>query len=210
MSNKRLPTIIKRLKKKYPGAQYELNFDSPLQLLLATILAAQCTDERVNKVTPALFAKYPDAQAFADADLAELEELVKATGFYRKKAKTLKEVGQALVDNFGGEVPSDIDEMVTLPGVARKTANIVLNCALGIASGVIVDRHVARVATRLGLATSKTPERIEGELMESVPKKEWVTFGPAMVLHGRYTCTKSNPKCAECMLEDVCPKVGVE
>jgi uracil-DNA glycosylase len=205
-----LPTIIQRLQEKYPDARYELNWETPLQLLVATILAAQSTDERINQVTPGLFAKYPDARAFAEAPLAELEEDLKPTGFYRNKARAVQNACKALVENFGGEVPRTMEELTTLPGVARKTANVVLNNAFRIPSGVIVDTHVARVSQRLGLSEQKRPEKIEQDLMRAVPQDEWVHFGPALVLHGRYTCTSHNPRCAECLLSDLCPKRGVE
>jgi uracil-DNA glycosylase len=205
-----VPAIIERLNATYPDARYELNWENPLQLLVATILAAQCTDERVNQVTPALFAKYRDARAFAEARREELEEVVRPTGFYRKKAQAIQEVCRALVERFGGEVPRTMDEMVTLPGVARKTANVVLNTAFRIPSGIIVDTHVARVSPRLGLTEETKPERIERDLMALVPKAEWVQFGPAMVLHGRYTCTAHAPQCPKCVLNDLCPKRGVD
>jgi uracil-DNA glycosylase len=205
-----LPTVIQRLREKYPEARYELNWETPLQLLVATILAAQSTDERINQVTPGLFAKYPDARAFAEAPLAELEEDLKPTGFYRNKARAVQNACKALVENFGGEVPRTMDELTTLPGVARKTANVVLTNAFRIPSGVIVDTHVARVSQRLGLSEQKRPEKIEQDLMRAVPRDEWVHFGPAMVLHGRYTCTSHAPRCAECLLSDVCPKRGVD
>jgi uracil-DNA glycosylase len=205
-----VPIIIERLKHKYPDARYELNWETPVQLLVATILAAQSTDERINRVTPGLFAKYPDARAFAGADRAELEQDLKPTGFYRNKAKAVQECCRALVERFGGEVPPRIDDLVTLPGVARKTANVVLNNAFRIPSGVIVDTHVARVSRRMGLTGQTKPEKIEQDLMGLVPKDEWVQFGPAMVLHGRYTCTHHNPSCAECLFNDLCPKIGVE
>jgi uracil-DNA glycosylase len=205
-----LPEILVRLKKAYPDARYELNWETPLQLLVATILAAQCTDERVNRVTPGLFAKYPDATAFADADVSELEEAVRPTGFYRNKAKAIQGACRALVERFGGEVPETMEEILTLPGVARKTANVVLNTAFRIPSGVIVDTHVARVSPRLGLTDQQNPERIEEDLMRDVPKEEWCFFGPALVLHGRYVCTARDPKCSECVLNDLCPKRGVE
>jgi uracil-DNA glycosylase len=206
---KALPVILQRLHAAYPNARYELNWDTPVQLLVATILAAQCTDERVNEVTRTLFKKYPDARAFADADEDELAEDVRPTGFFNQKARTVKAACQALVQRFGDDVPRDMDDMLTLPGVARKTANVVLTNAYKIPSGIIVDTHVARVAQRLGLADESKPEKIEYELMEEVPEKEWIFFGPAVVLHGRYTCTSSNPKCPSCVLESVCEKRGV-
>jgi uracil-DNA glycosylase len=205
-----LPTILARLRAAHPDARYELNWDTPLQLLVATILAAQCTDERVNAVTATLFRKYRDARAFADADVNELAEDVRPTGFFNQKARTVKDACTALVERFGGEVPRDMDDMLTLPGVARKTANVVLTNAFKIPSGIIVDTHVARVSRRLGLADEEKPEKIEQELMDQVPKDEWITFGPAVVLHGRYTCTASNPKCPSCILEDLCEKRGVD
>jgi endonuclease III len=204
-----VPTILERLHGAYPDARYELDWETPLELLVATILAAQCTDERVNQVTPALFKKYPDARAYADADLAELEEDLKPTGFYRQKARTVQAVCRALVEKHGGEVPASMEEMVELPGVARKTANVVLNTAFGQPTGVIVDTHVHRVSQRLGLTDQKTPEKIELDLMKLVPKEEWIFFGPAMVLHGRYTCTYHTPRCDECILNDLCPRRGV-
>jgi uracil-DNA glycosylase len=205
-----IPTIIERLNKAHPNARYELNYENPFQLLIATILAAQATDERINQVTPALFAKYPDAAAFAQADRAELEQDLKPTGFYRNKARAVQECCQALVEHFNGEVPPRMDDLVTLPGVARKTANVVLNNAFRIASGVIVDTHVNRVSQRMGLSAEKKPEKIEQDLMRLVPRDEWVQFGPALVLHGRYVCTSANPKCGSCIFNDLCPKIGVE
>jgi uracil-DNA glycosylase len=209
VSQQKLATVSQRLRQLHPNARYELNFETPLQLLIATILAAQCTDERVNRVTPALFARYPTARDFAKADLAELEELVKPTGFYRQKAKTIQNCCQALVDRFGGEVPRTMADMVTLPGVARKTANVVLTMAFGIPSGVIVDTHVARVSQRLGLTAQTQPERIEQDLLRGLAQSEWIAFGPALVLHGRYTCTAQDPACDGCPFEDLCPKIGV-
>ncbi len=202
--------LIERLNTKYPGARYELNYETPFQLLVATILAAQATDERINRVTPALFAKYPGAKAFAEADRAELEKDLKPTGFYRNKAKAVQECARALVERFGGEVPPRMEDLVTLPGVARKTANVVLNNAFRIPSGIIVDTHVQRVSQRLGLSAQTRPEKIEQDLMRLVPQEEWVQFGPALVLHGRYTCTAHKPKCGACLFEDLCPKIGVE
>jgi uracil-DNA glycosylase/endonuclease III len=205
-----VPEILRRLHAAHPDARYELNWDTPLQLLVATILAAQCTDERVNEVTPTLFAKYPDAKSYADADMAELEEDLRPTGFYRQKASTVQQVCRKLVEDFEGEVPDSMEEMVTLPGVARKTANVVLNSAFRKPTGVIVDTHVQRVSQRLGLTTQRRPEKIELDLMQLVPQDEWIFFGPATVLHGRYTCTHHAPHCPECILNDQCPKVGVE
>ena len=204
-----IATILSRLRDSYPNARYELDWETPEQLLVATILAAQCTDERVNKVTKTLFVKYPSPQAFADADLAELEEELRPTGFYRQKAKTVKEVNRAICDYHGGKVPASMEEMVTLPGIARKSANVVLNTAFNMPTGIIVDTHVLRVAPRMGLTKKEKPEEIEADLMKLVPKDEWTFFGPAMVLHGRYTCVAKKPKCGECNLESVCEKRGV-
>ncbi len=205
-----LPVIIQRLHKKYPDARYELLWDTPLELLVATILAAQCTDERVNQVTRTLFKKYPDAAAYADAPQAQLAKDVRQTGFFNEKAKAIKAACRAIVDDFGGQVPQTMEEMLTLPRVARKTANVVLTQAYKVPSGIIVDTHVARVSQRLGLSEEKKPEKIEEDLMEQVPQAEWIHFGPALVLHGRYTCTASNPNCPGCVLEDVCEKNGVD
>jgi endonuclease-3 len=205
-----IATLVSRLRDAHPNAKYELNWDTPEELLVATILAAQCTDERVNKVTETLFKKYPSPKAFADADSAELEEELRPTGFYRQKAKTVKEVCKAICQRFGGKVPRTMAEMVTLPGIARKSANVVLNTAFNMPTGIIVDTHVSRVAPRMGLTKEGKPEEIEAELMKLVPEGEWTFFGPAMVLHGRYTCTAKKPKCDSCTLEDMCEKRGVE
>ena len=205
-----LPTILERLREAHPDARYELDWETPLQLLVATILAAQCTDVRVNAVTKSLFPKYPDARSYAEADLAVLEEDVRPTGFYKNKAKAIQGACRVLVDRFGGEVPRTMGELLQLPGVARKTANVVLNMAFRVPSGVIVDTHVARVARRLGLTPEEKPERIEAELMRLLPGSEWIAFGPAMVLHGRYTCIAKAPGCETCMLNDLCEKVGID
>lgn len=206
LSAQSIEIVIDRLKAAYPNATYELDWETPLQLLIGTILAAQCTDERVNRVTKTLFPKYPTAQAYADADLAELEEDLKPTGFYRKKAQTVQSVCQALIDRFDGEVPQTMAEMVTLPGIARKTANVILNCAFNIPSGIIVDTHVLRISQRIGFTTNTNADKIERDLMQLVPESEWVHFGPAMVLHGRYTCTAKQPECTDCILADVCDR----
>jgi uracil-DNA glycosylase len=207
MANVSVPALVDRLKAKYPDARYELDWATPLDLLVATILAAQCTDERVNRVTRDLFRTYRSAGDYANADLAALEEAVKPTGFYRQKAKTVQQVCKALVARFGGRVPETMDEMVTLPGVARKTANVVLNTAFNLPTGIIVDTHVARIAPRMGLTKQEKPDLIEEDLMRLVPKERWTFFGPAMVLHGRYTCTARAPQCSGCLIEDQCPKI---
>ncbi|WP_437283992.1 endonuclease III [Sorangium sp. So ce406] len=205
----RIPRILQHLREEYPDARYELDWETPLDLLVATILAAQCTDERVNRVTATLFKKYPSAQAYADAPTEVLEEELKPTGFYRQKTKTVKAACQALVERFGGEVPRTMDELTSLPGVARKTANVVLNTAFDLPSGIIVDTHVARLSGRMGLSKREKPEQIEEDLMRIVPREQWTFFGPAMVLHGRYTCVARKPKCAECRMSALCPKEGV-
>jgi endonuclease-3 len=206
---KTVPPMLERLRQAHPDARYELNWTTPFELLVATILAAQCTDERVNRVTATLFQKYRGPQAFVSADTAELEEDLKPTGFYKQKARSVQTMSRELLAQFGGEVPRSIDELVKLPGVARKTANVVLNTAFNIPSGVIVDTHVARVSQRMGLSRSDKPEQIERDLMRLVPEDQWTFFGPATVLHGRYTCTAKKPKCDECPLNDLCPKIGV-
>jgi endonuclease-3 len=205
----RLPAIVKRLHKAYPNPRVELDYANGLQLLVASILAARCRDTVVNKVTPALFARFPDAQAYADADITEIEQLVIKIPACRIKARGIQDCCKIVVEKYGGEVPRSIDEFVTLPRVGRKTANVVLNHAYGIPSGIIVDTHVERVTQRLGLTKQKNGEKIEAELMERLPEKEWIAFGAALVLHGRYVCTAAKPKCPECVLNDLCPKIGV-
>jgi endonuclease-3 len=201
-----VPELIARLRQKYPDARYELDWETPLELLVATILAAQCTDERVNRVTPGLFRKYPNAAAYAFADTAELEEDIKSTGFYRNKAKAIQGACKGLVDRFGGEVPHSLEKLITLPGIQRKSANVILNTAFDMPTGIIVDTHVARISPRIGLTTKEKPDDIEVDLMKLVPKSDWTFFGPAMVLHGRYTCTAKGPHCGECIIEDICAK----
>ncbi len=204
-----IDVLLDRLHEVHPDARYELDWETPEQLLVATILAAQCTDERVNRVTKELFVTYPDAAAYAAADREELEQAIKSTGFFRQKAKTVQRVCQALVERHGGEVPRSMEAMVELPGIGRKSANVVLCTAFEMASGIIVDTHVGRVAPRMGLSTEKKADRIERDLMALVPDSEWTFFGPAMVLLGRNTCTARAPKCEHCVMADACPKVGV-
>ncbi|MGB9761487.1 MAG: endonuclease III [Caldimicrobium sp.] len=196
--------IIRRLREAYPEAKIALNFKNPLQLLVATILSAQCTDERVNKVTAELFEKYKTAKDFAEAPLEELANAIKSTGFYQQKAKYIKEACKIIVEKYGGEVPRSMDELLELPGVARKTANIVLSNAYGIVEGIPVDTHVSRLSQRLGLVKSKDPVKIERELMEIVPKEEWFSFPYLLQAHGRAICTARKPKCEECFLKDLC------
>lgn len=203
-------TLLSRLRKAHPDARYELNWTTPFELLVATILAAQCTDERVNRVTATLFQKYQGPRAFAEADTAGLEEDLKPTGFYKQKTKSVQAMSRELLAKFDGVVPRTVEELVTLPGVARKTANVVLNTAFNLPSGIIVDTHVARVSQRMGLSKKEKPEEIEKELMKLVPQEQWTFFGPAAVLHGRYVCTARKPKCDACPMSDICPRIGVE
>lgn len=204
-----IDVLLDRLRQAHPNARYELNWDTPVQMLVATILAAQCTDERVNAVTATLFPRYPDARAFADADRGELEEAVRPTGTFRQKARAIQEACRILVDEHGGEVPQSMEALVRLPGVARKTANVVLATCWSIPSGVIVDTHVIRLSGRLGLSEHRDPEDIERDLMALVPQDQWTFFGPALILHGRYTCTAKKPACSTCVMQDICPKLGV-
>jgi len=201
--------VAKLLAKEYPDARCALDFKSPLELLIATILSAQCTDVRVNMVTPALFKKYPTAAAFAAANRGELEKAIQSTGFFRNKAKSIQECCRKLVEEHGGKVPKSIDELVELPGVGRKTANVVLGTAYDIASGVVVDTHVSRIAHRLGLTKEYDAVKIERDLMEQLPKREWVNFAHRLIHHGRRICVARKPKCSECVLNVVCPKIGV-
>jgi endonuclease III len=203
-------TLLARLHETHRDARYELNWTTPFELLVATILAAQCTDERVNRVTALLFQKYRGPQALAEANTAELEEDLKPTGFYKQKTKSVQSMSRELLARFGGEVPRKLEELITLPGVARKTANVVLNTAFNLPSGIIVDTHVARVSQRMGLTKKEKPEEIEKELMKLIPQDEWTFFGPATVLHGRYTCTARKPRCDACPMKDICPRLGVE
>ncbi|MDC0674198.1 endonuclease III [Nannocystis radixulma] len=205
-----IDVLLDRLRQSYPHARYELDWDTPVQMLVATILAAQCTDERVNAVTKTLFPRYPDAQAFADADITELEEAVRPTGTFRQKAKAIKGACRMLVDEYGGEVPQSIEALVRLPGVARKTANVVLATCFNIPSGVIVDTHVIRLSGRMGLSEHHDPGDIERDLMRLVPQDDWTFFGPAMILLGRYVCTAKKPDCPNCVMRDICPKIGVK
>ena len=206
----RTKTIIQKLKRYYPDAHCALDHSNPLELMIATILSAQCTDERVNIVTKSLFKKYRSAQEYADASLEDLQEIIKSTGFFRAKAKSLKGAGQKLVEEFGGEVPKDLPKLVSVPGVGRKTANVVLGNAFGIASGVVVDTHVKRLSYRLGLTDQKQPEKIEVELCELVPKKDWINFPHWLITHGRQICKARRPLCEKCVLEGECPKRGVK
>ncbi len=211
ISNKKQQTaeIIKRLKKMYPDAHCALNHSNAFELLVATIMSAQCTDDRVNIVTATLFRKYRSPQEYVEVELEELTQDIKSINFFNNKAKNIQAMANKIVENFGGEVPKTMDELLTLNGVARKTANVVLGNAFGIASGVVVDTHVSRLSQRLGLTEETTPEKIEKDLAELVPKKDWVMFPHWMIFHGRQVCKARNPKCNECKLNDICPKTEV-
>jgi endonuclease-3 len=201
----RIGKIIRILRREYPGSRTALGFESPLQILVATILAAQCTDERVNQITPALFRKYPTAAAFAAADRAELEAEIRPTGFFRNKAKNIIGAARKIAEEFGDQVPSNMADLITLPGVARKTANIVLSSGYGIAEGIAVDTHVKRLSGRLGLSRQGDPEKIEKDLLRLVPKKDWLDFNYMLVNHGRKTCQARKPRCPDCALRYLCP-----
>ncbi|HVZ38557.1 MAG TPA: endonuclease III [Candidatus Kapabacteria bacterium] len=201
---KRAAEIVRILSETYPGAHIALNFESPFQLLIATILAAQCTDVRVNMITPGLFRKYPTPQAFLDAPVEELEQAIFSTGFYRNKAKAIRATCAALMDRFGGDVPSTMDDLLSLPGVGRKTANVLLGHCFG-TPGIVVDTHVKRISNLLRLVHSEDPVKIEFELMEVVPKESWVLFSHLLADHGRAICIARRPKCPECPIAPLCP-----
>jgi len=202
--------IARRLAKSYPEAACSLDFRSPLELLVSTILSAQCTDQRVNQITPGLFRKYPSAAHYARADLAELERDIQSTGFFRNKAKNIQNCCRALLERHDGQVPREMEQLVELPGVGRKTANVVLGAAYGIAVGVVVETHVARISRRLGLSAAKEPEKIERDLMERFAPKEWIALSHRMIRHGRTCCTARSPHCGQCPLAPLCPRIGVE
>lgn len=197
--------ILARLKRLYPDATCSLNYSTPVQLLVATILSAQCTDERVNKVTPALFDRFPDAESLAIADLVELENLVRSTGFYRNKAKNIQAACRMIVSEFDSVVPNQMEQLLKLPGVARKTANVVLGHAYGINVGVTVDTHVKRLSERLGLTQAKDPVRIEQDLMVLLPQPDWENWSIRLIYHGRAICKARSPVCIACELADLCP-----
>jgi endonuclease-3 len=201
----RTKEIIKRLKKTYPDAHCALNHTNAFELLIATILSAQCTDRQVNIVTADLFRKFRTPQDYVNTSEEELEKEIRSIGFYRNKAKNIRAASKKIIENFGGKVPDSMDELLTLNGVGRKTANVVLGNAFGIASGVVVDTHVARLSQRLGLTAHKDPEKIEKDLELLVPKKHWVMFSHWLIFHGRQICQARKPKCTECVLGDVCP-----
>ncbi|WP_442948033.1 endonuclease III [Nostoc sp.] len=202
---KRSLEILARLKRLYPDATCSLNYSTPVQLLVATILSAQCTDERVNKVTPALFGRFPDAESLAIADLVELESLVRSTGFYHNKAKNIQAACRMIVTEFNSVVPNQMEQLLKLPGVARKTANVVLAHAYGINAGVTVDTHVKRLSGRLGLTEHTDPVRIEQDLMGLLPQPDWENWSIRLIYHGRAICKARSPACVACELADLCP-----
>ena len=199
--------ILVILKRLYPDATCSLTYETPVQLLVATILSAQCTDERVNKVTPELFAQFPDASALATADREELETLIRSTGFYRNKAKNIQGACQKFVEEFDSNLPKQMEKLLTLPGVARKTANVVLAHGFGINEGVTVDTHVKRLSQRLGLTEESDPNKIERDLMQLLPQKDWENFSIRIIYHGRAICNARKPKCSDCQLAHLCPSV---
>lgn len=201
----RVKTIISRLRQAYPDAAIPLHHRNPFELIVATILSAQCTDERVNQVTPALFRRYPDVRALAQAKPADLEALIRPTGFYRNKAKSLLGMAKMVRERFDGQVPKTMEELLDLPGVARKTANVVLGGAYGVNAGIVVDTHVKRLSQRLGLSEQADPVKIERDLMGLVPSAEWHRFGLQLIFHGRRVCSARKPDCAGCVLADSCP-----
>ena len=201
----RTQQVIRALKKRYPEATCALNHANPLELLIATILSAQCTDERVNIVTATLFRKYRKAEDYLAVPREQLERDINSVTFFRNKAKSIQEASRLLIEKHGGQVPRTLEELVELPGVGRKTANVVLGTAFGIPTGVVVDTHVARLSQRLGLTKNKQPEKIETDLMELVPQKEWIDFLHRLIWHGRRVCQARKPACADCNLEKLCP-----
>ena len=200
----RVDEILKRLEKMYPGATCALHHRTPWELLVATILSAQCTDKRVNEVTPGLFEKYPTPQDFAAVAPEVLAQDIRSTGFFNNKAKSIVGAAKRVVNDFGGKVPRTIEEMLTIPGAARKTANVVLGTAYGIASGIVVDTHVQRLSARLDLTKEKEPVKIERDLVKIIPKDHWISFSHELILHGRALCIARKPKCAECDLNNIC------
>jgi endonuclease-3 len=206
---KRARAVVKRLREAYPDAACALHHQNPLQLLVATILSAQCTDARVNLVTPQLFARYPGPTELAAASRRDIEEIVRSTGFFRNKAKSIQGAAAKILSDFGGTVPRTMKELLSLPGVARKTANVVLGTAFGIADGFVVDTHVFRLSRRLGLAKGKNPEQVERELMDVVPREDWIDLAHILIHHGRKVCGARNPDCASCVVEPLCPKIEV-
>lgn len=205
----RMERILTKLKKEYPEAKCSLKYSSPYQLLVATILSAQCTDERVNKVTPGLFERFPTARDMMNADLGEIEKLVQSTGFFRSKARSILESSRDIVEKHGGEVPRQLEELVKLRGVGRKTANVVLGVAFGV-PGLVVDTHVKRLTRRMGFTKSQDPVKIEQEMIKVVPKQDWTLFAHLMIDHGRKICTARKAYCDQCCVLRDCPQVGVQ
>ncbi|MBA3340716.1 MAG: endonuclease III [Gemmatimonadaceae bacterium] len=201
--------LLLRLKKEYPDAHCELDFETPLQLLIATILSAQCTDKRVNMVTPALFRAFPDAQSMAKAERERLEDMIRSTGFFRNKTKSLLGMSAAIAERHGGSVPSTMDELVALPGVGRKTANVVLGNAFATNVGVVVDTHVGRLSIRLGLTNETDPVKVEKVLMKLFPSDDWALLAHLLISHGRRVCIARTPRCESCVLSDICPSSRV-
>ncbi|NGO37944.1 endonuclease III [Limisphaera ngatamarikiensis] len=204
----RVKEILAALRRTYPDAHCELEYSNPLELLIATILSAQCTDKRVNQVTRTLFQKYRSAADYARAPLSELEQAIRTTGFYKNKARNIQACCRALVERHGGQVPRTMEELTALEGVGRKTANVVLGNAFGLNEGIVVDTHVRRVARRLGLTRQKNPEKIEQELMQLVPRELWTQFSHWLIWHGRRRCTARKPDCEHCELRELCPSAG--
>lgn len=207
--NQRAPAIAERLAGEYPDARCELDHRSPWELLVATMLSAQCTDVRVNRVTPDLFARWPQAADLAAAAQEDVETVIRSTGMYRQKAASLRATARIIAGEHGGVVPDDIDALVALPGVGRKTAKVVLGEGFGMAAGVTVDTHVRRLAQRLGLTDLEDAEKIATELEKLLPRDEWIAFSTRTILHGRRVCSARSPRCGECVLEEVCPRIGV-
>ncbi len=201
--------MISRLKHEYPDARTELDWSNPLELLVATILSAQTTDVRVNQVTSALFEKYRTADDYAEADTSELEEDIRPTGFYRNKARSLQGMARSLIADHHGKVPRTMAELVSLPGVGRKTANVVLGNAYGTDEGIVVDTHVRRLSNRLGFTTNQDPEKIERDLIKTVPREDWTVFSHLLIFHGRRVCRSRKPDCPNCLLNDICPSAGM-
>ncbi len=203
--HQRVAEICSRLDEEYPDVNCALHHQNPFQLLVATILSAQCTDVRVNMVTPALFERYPSPKILAEARAEELQKLIRSTGFFRNKAKNLMGAAKKMVSSFKGNVPESMEELLSLPGVARKTANVVLGTAFGISDGVVVDTHVKRLSNRLGLTHQKDPTKIEKDLMKELPRKRWILFSHQLIHHGRRVCKARSPQCGECALNNLCP-----
>jgi endonuclease-3 len=208
-NSKDITELIQRLRAAHPDAHCELNYETPIQLLVATILSAQCTDVRVNQVTPELFAQYPAVVDYAAANRTELEETIRSTGFYRQKARYIQESAHTILQEYGGEVPDDMDKLTQLPGVARKTANVVLGEIYGKAEGITVDTHVKRLANRLGLTSATDPVKVECDLMQIIPKESWIDISHLLIFHGRRVCSARRPDCEHCTLNDICPSSEV-